>query len=152
MILSRESLKRIPSQRACRYQSVREFLYHGPPTYMDFAEILDDRWRSYESAVDKILQDPGTFPWLDGPLDPRWSESVEKQLWLERGWERVDHASWIFKARGKLNRMAKGGLILFWISHITAALGFVLIANASNPVDTSRMDDSSRPLFSPLAM
>ncbi len=39
------------------------------------------------------------------------------------------HRAWTTRMKTKLDKFAKSGGILFWISHITAALSFVLVTN-----------------------
>ena len=42
------------------YQSVREYLNHCPPIYMDYSTIRINQGAEYESAVDELLKDPET--------------------------------------------------------------------------------------------
>ena len=99
---------------------------------MDYSKILSNQWAAYESAVDELLRDPKTAPWLDGPLDQDWSETIiQQQQWLDHNWRSVDDLSRRYKIKRTLDHMAG---TLFWISHITSALGFVLIYNASGLV------------------
>lgn len=123
-----ESLRRAPPPGG---QSIREYLDHGPPVFMNYFEIQDSRWASYESMVEKLLRDPETAYWLDGPLDPEWCESAEEQLRHKSDRKSPEKTTWLFKMKRKFYRMAVGCLLLFWISHITAALAFALIARTS---------------------
>lgn len=127
-ILNSEALKRAPPPGAHHYQSIRAYLRHGPPIYMDYCEIQDSRWHDYEAVVEKILQDPETARWLNGPLDPDWGQSVEEQLRRERGETATDDTTWLFKAKRKLHCLVPGIIILFWIFHITAVLAYPLLA------------------------
>ena len=136
MLLNMTSLRQFRKPSPSEYQSVREFLYHGKPIYFNHSEINDDRWSSYEREVEKILRDPGISSWLDEPLDPSWVESREEN-WRESLRKRIDDTSWIFKVKRRLTRMTTFGPVLFWISHITAALSFLLIANTSELRNTS---------------
>ena len=122
--------------RIRRYQSIREYLRHGPPIYLDYSEIRTNRWVEYERAVKDLLQNPKTSSWLDGPLDHNWSKSLYQQS-DEQGLKAALTTS-TSRAIRRRDRIAIGGGILFWISHVTAALGFVLIANTSGP-DSRRM-------------
>ena len=133
MILRIQSLKQSLRPSAFRYQTVRDFLYYGPPIYMHYSEFQGDRWRGYQSAVDELLRDPGSSDWLDGYMEPEWTESVEKHGWRGRDQRKIYHTLSIF----------------FWISHITSALGFLLIANTSEPIDAHGTGDSSSPMSAP---
>ena len=118
-------------QSVFRYQSVREYLNHGPPIYLDYSKIRFNQWADYESAVDELLKDPETAPWLDGPLDRDWDETIiQQQQWLDHDGRSVDALSGRYKIKRMLAHVAG---ILFWIFHITSALGIVLIYNTSGP-------------------
>ncbi|KAL8794046.1 MAG: hypothetical protein Q9195_003346 [Heterodermia aff. obscurata] len=128
VLLGMKSLTDRPKPSSRQYHSVRRYLQHGPPIHLTETEATDPRWLRYEEAVQKILDDPATAPWLDGPLDPDWTATSHRQLdWYGR--VEADHRSWERRMEWKLDDWAIGGGILFWISHITAALGFALIAN-----------------------
>lgn len=95
---------------------------------MDHIEIGDHRWVQYERDVDKILKDPKAGQWLDSPLnallqnnDARRQDDPYRQSWLQRVWDQT----------------AISGGILFWILHITSALGSILIDQASTHDDDS---------------
>lgn len=150
MISRMESLKRTPRPSAYRYESVRDFLEHGPPVYMHYSEIQDHRWRRYQNAVGEILRDPRTSVWLDGYMDPDLPERKGRQWWYKCDRGRVHHTLSISKVKDSVMQMATGALVLFWISHITSALGFLLIANTSEFVNPSRTEDSSSSIFPPL--
>lgn len=97
---------------------------------MHYSEARGNRWAEYESAVKDLLEDPKTAPWLDGPLDQDWSESLYEELGdqdrtIAKGRTRVS------RPMRRLDHVAMTGAIIFWMSHITAALAFVLITNAS---------------------
>ena len=128
MLLGMKSLMESPRPSSRQYDSVRQYLHHGPPIYLTYPESTDPRWPGYERAVQKILDDPATAPWLDGPLDPDWTETSHRQLdW--RGRVEAVHGLWGSRMEWNLDNWVKGSGILFWIFHITAALGFGLIAN-----------------------
>lgn len=96
---------------------------------MNHFEIQDSRWARYERVVKDPLMNPDTAPWLDGSLDRYWTEDLKQKRRPERGRRRID-LYW----RDTLKRVVnQSGGILFWILHITSALGFVLIANAPEP-------------------
>ena len=98
---------------------------------MNYSSISFNHWASYESVVEDLLKDPETAPWLDGPLDQDWSETLlQQKQWLDHDWRRDDDLSWRYRTKRTLDHMA--GTML-WISHITSALAFLLIANASGP-------------------
>ena len=98
---------------------------------MDCSKIRFNQWADYEGAVDELLKDPETAPWLDGPLDQDWSNTIiQQKQWLDHDWRSVDDVSGRYKIKRTLDHMAG---TLFWISHITSALGFVLIYNAFGP-------------------
>lgn len=97
---------------------------------MNYYEIQDSRWSDYEAVVKKILQDPETARWLDGPLNPDWDKSPQEQLRGEHGEQGADDTDTtsLFKAKRKLHGLVPGIILLFWILHITAALAYPLIA------------------------
>lgn len=124
---------------------------------MDYSEIRDSRWTRYESTVENFLREPETARWLDGPLNPDWGENSEEHLWYNRDRKRADDTTWLLKAKRKFNPMAVG-VLLFWISHITAALAAALIAHTSTPKGisatgvTPEPQVSSGPVFNSLVM
>ena len=96
--------------------------------HLTHAEATDPRWLGYYNVVQEILCDPATAPWLDGPLDPNWTETSDQQLdWCRRA--EADHVPRGRRMKWKTGNWVIGGGILFRLSHITAALGFALIAN-----------------------
>ena len=116
---------------ACRYRSVREYLYFGPTIDTDYSRNRSNHWASYESVVKGLLKDPETVPWLDGPLDQDWTETLlQQKQWLDSDWKSVDNFSWRYRTKRTMENVA--GIVL-WISHITSALAFVVISNASGP-------------------
>lgn len=128
MLLSMQSLTQGPKPRNRRYQSVREYLSHGPPIHMDYSEFRRNDWAAYERDVEHLLEDPETAAWLDGPLGQAWSRILHQQAGTQ------DHKSAYSttcgsRAARRLDSMAMCGGILFWVSNITAALAFVLITN-----------------------
>ena len=129
MISSMNSWKTSPKPSLSWYQSVEDYLRKGPPIYMSDSEGRDQQWTGYKDAVKDILDDPKNAPWLKGPIDLDWSESRYHQL-CERDLK-GDGTTWISKVNRKFAHMVVVGGILFWISHITSALGFLLLTNTS---------------------
>ena len=137
-------MSRASSPGAHQYQSIREYLCHGPPIFMNYDEVQQSWWPNYERMVDKILQDPETAQWLDCALNSDWGKSAGEQLRHERcGKGADDETTWLFKAKKKLHRLVPGIVLLFWILHITAALAFPLI------VHNSTLNGSSGPAVDP---
>ncbi|KAL8723289.1 MAG: hypothetical protein Q9181_007319 [Wetmoreana brouardii] len=134
MILSMDSLKRGPEPSNRRYESVKDYLLRGPPVPPDYFDTRNNRWRGYERAVKDLLKEPETAHWLNGPMFGDRNEN-HAQRWhgRNRNLKRANNTQWVSGARKGLEYIAKGGGILFWISHITAALSFVLITNNSGP-------------------
>lgn len=98
---------------------------------MDYSTTRSNRWASYESVVRNVLEDPETAPWLDGPLDQDWAKTLlQQKQWSNHDWRSAKDLSWRYRSKRTLDHMAG---TLLWISHITSALGFVLISNASGP-------------------
>ena len=98
---------------------------------MDHSTTHSNHWASYESVVRDLLEDPETVPWLDGPLDQDWTKTLlQQKQWSDNDCRSVDDLSWRYRIKRTLDHMAGTPL---WISHITSALGFVLIANAPGP-------------------
>ena len=97
---------------------------------MSDSEIRGKQWTRYKNAVKDLLNDPKTAPWLDGPFDLDWSESRHYQL-FERDREEGDGTTWKSKVKKRLVYTMVVGSILFWISHITSALGYLLLTNTS---------------------
>ena len=101
---------------------------------MDYSETSDSRWAKYERELESLLQDSDTASWLDGPLDPASGERlIPRKQQREIGSSRDGDISWIFRLKRRLHRLVMSGIILFWISHVTAALAFGLIKNTSGP-------------------
>ena len=130
MILSMKSLKHNLKPSFCQYRSIRDYLRHGPPIYMSDSEIRNTQWASYKTAVKDLLNDPKTAPWLDGPFNLDWGEDRCYQL-CERDQKDGDGTTWISRLKRKFVHTVVVGSVLFWISHITSALGFLLLTNTS---------------------
>lgn len=136
MIVGMRSLAVTPWPNGCRYQSVREYVYQGPPIYLNHPEIQDPRWVAYEKAVDKILRSSEADHWLDGPLSRSWSNGQpRKECRWEKNAKRDDDPAWRYRWQRILHQTAITGGIMFWILHITSALGFILVDNASRSDD-----------------
>ena len=130
MILSMKSLTQSPKPSARRYRSVKEYLKDGPPIYINHDEVGRNGWVEYENTVKDILKDPKATFWLDGALNQEVSESLyPRRDEQDRG--NAGYTARISRLMRKIGRVVMGWSILLWISHITAAFGFVLIANAS---------------------
>lgn len=228
MILSMRSLRESPKPGVRRYQSIRDYLWHGPSIHLNYSEARDPHWTGYGKVVKRILEHPETAPWLDSPLDQDSPEATNKYLnryggdvaadpsyttlpcttiaaprnlsthggpqFIEadeplgnnrpftyythkdcitdpspftRKCEKVGqrnkldrpqvskerdseddsyftstgglanyqreaperHQAWTVTMKPKLDKFAESGGILFWISHITAALSFLVVAN-----------------------
>ncbi|CAL8580652.1 hypothetical protein XPA_006372 [Xanthoria parietina] len=125
MILSMGSLAQTPPPRAGHYQSIREYLYHGPPIYMNHFEVPRRRWAQYEEAVRQILKDNNASHWLDAPLERGWTKT------LLRGRSRWEHDTSEHDGPSGHLQLATIGAIFFWILHVTSALGFILADHAS---------------------
>ena len=123
MLLDMKSLTQSPRPSSRQYDSFIKYIQHGPPIHLTQEEVTDPRWPEYEKAVQKILDDPATAPWLDGPLDPGWTEAPDQRLNLS-GRADGDRIPWGERMKSILSI----GAILFWISHVTTALAFFLIA------------------------
>lgn len=115
------------------YITVGEFLEHGPDIYMDHSEVQNSIWSNYELEVEEFLRDKGTT-FLNRPLDRHWMEKPYQEANDSLySWTTISVG---FKNKVDLLISLSLGLmiglsmeILFWIGHITAALGFVLAAN-----------------------
>ena len=134
MILGMRSLRQSRRLRGREYRSVREYLLHGPQIQMTYDESTDHQWNRYEKAVKDILGDPAAASWLDGPSHPSMTETYEQHLYKYKGWKKSGFRSWKSKKRGKLEGLMLAGYILFWITHVTAALAYVMLANDSEPI------------------
>ena len=95
---------------------------------MSYTEETDPQWVRYGNAVKEILEDPNTAPWLDGPLDPGWTTTYFPRKKKGQGTSLEELSSRILTTPRSL---AQAVGILIWISHITAALGYVMMANTS---------------------
>ncbi len=126
MISSMMSLTQTPMPSARRYRNVREYLVQGPPIHMDHSEVRGTRWAEYESVVKNLLMEPEIAPWLDGPVDQDWSG----RPYQEKKEVKID-TTWISRQVRRCDNITMGGCVLFWITHVTAALGFVLTSNTS---------------------
>ncbi|KAL9032168.1 MAG: hypothetical protein Q9180_006657 [Flavoplaca navasiana] len=125
-----------------RYTSVGQFLKQGPGIYMDRSMTEDITWLKYELAVKQFLNEEGSA-FLNRPLDRQWLEedpgeaNISRSLWSTLKTE-------FQNGQDLLLGFAIGGVmqfcwhILFWTGHITAAIGFGLVANmpesGENPI------------------
>ncbi|KAL8643487.1 MAG: hypothetical protein Q9226_008337, partial [Calogaya cf. arnoldii] len=125
-----------------RYISVGQYLNHGPDIHLDRSGIRGNAWVKYQLAVKDFLRDQ-TSAFLNRPLDQEWLEETHQKA-------NTSSKPWTtFKAGWKSGtdlpmRLAVASMIrfcvyiLFWTGHITAALGFALVANipktGGNPI------------------
>ena len=130
MILSMKIWEHSPKPSLRRYQSVSDYLRHGPIIYMSDSERRDKHWAGYMDVVKDLLNDPRTAPWLNGPFDLDWSKSRYHRL-RKRDGKDGNETKWISNVKRILDNVVVVGIILFWISHITSALGFLLLTNTS---------------------
>ncbi|KAL8819167.1 MAG: hypothetical protein Q9223_002343 [Gallowayella weberi] len=111
-----------------RYKTVGQLLEYGPDIHMNFDQIEKLSWLKYETAVKDFLRDKGaTF--LEYPFDQSWINEPH-----EEGLNNLKRFLMVVDARtknkfGLLLSLSMG--VVFWTGHITAALGFVLVANIS---------------------
>ena len=132
------SLAQTPPPSVGNFQSIREYLYQGPPIYMDHSEIPSRRWDQYEMTVDRIFKAPDAGHWLDGPLDQGWNKTLpRRRCQWDKGACRHEGPTWQDKLKRVLEQSATSLGIFFWILHITSALGFVIVGNASVSDDHS---------------
>lgn len=130
------SLAQTPLPSVRGYHNTREYLYRGPPIYMNYSEIRDHLWAQYEKAVDNILKDPEAGDWLDRPLDQNWNNALlREQCRWENNAGRHGAPTRRHRLQRFLDQTAISCGILFWILHITSALGFILVDNASTSND-----------------
>ncbi|KAL8856128.1 MAG: hypothetical protein Q9178_007253 [Gyalolechia marmorata] len=94
---------------------------------LDYLETIDDRLTRSKKVVRDLLKDPKSAHWLNGSMFGDGDEG-QLQQWhgRDRDRKRAKHTQW-------LEFIARVGEILFWILHITAALGYVLVRNSSGP-------------------
>ena len=130
MILGMRSLRQSRKLRSCEYRSVREYLLRGPPIYLSYVESRNHQWIQYEKDVKDISRHPDAAAWLDGPLDPSM---------IEGGRTNAVTRSWKAKNRVKFDGLKLAVYILFWITHITAALAYVMLVNESEPISPSTL-------------
>ena len=125
------SLAQNPPPSVGRYQSIREYLYHGPPIYMNHFEVPHQRWAQYEEAVNHILQDHNASHWLDAPLERVWTKALlrRRSRW-EHDTNGDDGPTGQYEVQNVLDQTATIGAIFFWILHVTSALGFILADHA----------------------
>ena len=130
MILGMRSLRQSQRLYGREYQSVRAYLLHGPPIQISYDESRDYQWNQYEKAVKDILGHPDAASWLDSPLDPSMTEGSRENA-ITRSWKAKD--------RAKFDGLKLAVYILFWITHITAALAYVILVNESEPSSISTL-------------
>ncbi|KAL8662979.1 MAG: hypothetical protein Q9168_008170, partial [Polycauliona sp. 1 TL-2023] len=134
MVLQMRPLPQFEKPSLQQYISVRQFLEEGPDIHMGHPTISDNFWPSYELAVKELLRDTGS-KFLDRLVNVHWLEAPFKEA------ENSDQApktlgtqfkkSWdLLIGLGVALMMQPCLHVLFWIGHITAALGFVLTANS----------------------
>ncbi|KAL8776884.1 MAG: hypothetical protein Q9213_008093 [Squamulea squamosa] len=96
---------------------------------MDRSELKQNSWLEYEAAVRKFLDAPENTGFLNKQLDQCWMEDSHKEA--VNGFRQMC-TTISCQVRNKIDLSLGLGIgILFWVTHITAALGFVLIANTS---------------------
>lgn len=129
MVLSMPSLRRVSKQSIHRGQTVREWIYNGPPILFDRSDLILYNKENYGHAATKLLNDSTQSDWLDDPIDQYWTRDPKqaiKNLSQDEG-----HVRQIWKETLKRicdNMIPIGGFI-FWICHITAALTYLVIAS-----------------------
>lgn len=116
-----------------RYTSVGQFLKQGPGIHMDRSMTEDITWLKYELAVKEFLNEKGSA-FLNTPLDREWLEEGHEEANTSRSlWSTVNLG--VKDGKDFLLGFVIGRImmfcwhILFWAGHITAALGFGLVAN-----------------------
>lgn len=127
MILHTQSLIHGPEISVGRYQNIRDYLWNGPPVHFNYTESKSPRWDRYEKAVKETLGDPDAASWLDGPLQSDWLKLSESQSHKKTGECAIGLTSWYSRYGKRVDDLVMGLGILFWILHITAALGHVVI-------------------------
>lgn len=130
------SLEQTPPPRDGHYRSIRKYLYHGPPIYMNHSEVSHRHWAEYEEAVSPILKDDHASDWLDAPLERGWTKALlrRRSLW-EHDTSEHDGPTGHYGLQSVLDQTATIGAIFFWILHVTSALGFILADHGSGSDD-----------------
>ena len=126
MILGMKSLREVPkpSNRHCK--TVEDYLRIGEPIHIHFSELDTDKWSKYETSVRILLMTEVIIPWLQGPINHYWSHDWH-QYSREQDRNYAPFSTWITRAKARLDRVAAGGGVIFWITHVTAALAFGLM-------------------------
>ncbi|KAL8881216.1 MAG: hypothetical protein Q9198_001538, partial [Flavoplaca austrocitrina] len=116
-----------------RYTSVGQFLKQGPGIHKDRSMTEEITWLKYELAVKQLLNERGSA-FLNKPLDRQWLEegpgepSTSRSLWSTIKTEFQNGQDLLLGfAIGRIMQFCWH--ILFWAGHITAALGFGLVAS-----------------------
>lgn len=136
MLLQMQSLGQIATSSPRQgYFSVGQFLEQGPDIHMDRSEAHEASWPKYELAVKDFLRDKG-LAFLKKPLNRIWMEEPYQGANKSRKPSktfRVGVESRISQLIGVSMGLTMQSClhIFFWIGHITAALGFVLVANSA---------------------
>ncbi|KAL9038037.1 MAG: hypothetical protein Q9180_003377 [Flavoplaca navasiana] len=124
-----------------RYISVGQFLEWGPDIHTDRSKTGDIAWLKYELAVKQFLNEKGSA-FLNTPLDRQWLEEGPEEANTSRSlWSTVKTE--LQNGQDLLLGFAIGRImmfcwhILFWAGHITAALGFGLVANMPESENSS---------------
>ena len=125
------SLEQTPPPSDGHYQSIREYLYRGPPIYMNHSEVSHGSWAQYEEAVKDILDGDHASHWLDVPLERGWAKALlrGRSRW-EHDTSEHDGPTGHYGLQSVLDQTATIGAIFFWILHVTSALGFILADHA----------------------
>lgn len=119
-----------------RYPSLRVFLQHGPHVQVDDSDLIcpRPRWENYMSKVADFLSDPMNAPCLDGPFDYFWRKVLYQVPTPPIDRDKRFNAKQPYMWKRMARKVTVAVLILYWITHITAALGLLLI---SDPYDQS---------------
>ncbi|KAL8731172.1 MAG: hypothetical protein Q9166_003579 [cf. Caloplaca sp. 2 TL-2023] len=111
------------------YRNVKQYLERGHYIYMDYTDTQSDfrqrSWKEYENAVKDFLQGPTGAAFLERPLDQDLMEAPRRRKQKNRACTSV--------VKNIIDLLVGATMgIVFWITHITAALGFVLLANLAS--------------------
>ena len=113
------------------YLSNRTVLLYGPRIGCRQPNANDSQWKLYGQEMDKILQAPEALPWLDGPPDPLWRQAFSTTECMREENRPSVLAKIKYRSIAALGLLAPLGPMLFWISHITSVLAYVLISNTT---------------------
>ena len=118
------------------YESARDWILNGPPIQPDPSDKRNPLWKEYKIVVRRLLNKCIDSDLLDAPIENYWTGYRAKS-------SRNTDRGCMTPLKKMLNTMTPIAAMLFWILHITSALGFFLIASTTSYQTDPAFSDKS---------